>query len=343
MRDELLYCMGASWEYDYVKSIYDEGPRRTFPEGVKIRHMANAEYQFAFTIFTPTYNRADLLPRVYASLARQTYKDFEWLIVDDGSTDGTAEIVESFTRVAPFPIRYVWKPNGGVHTAVNKGVDLAQGKFFAILDSDDWYVDDALEKMLEFWDALEDVAKDTCSGVCGLCAYENGDIVGSRFPHDVWDSDDFEAKNVYGIEGDKKGFKRTDVMRQFPFPEDVGRFVPESTVWNRVGNSYSTRFVNRVFALVEYQAGGLSDKSRINAIRNSKARLLALSELLNCGRRLPLRVFFRSTVNLLRSALHAQIPLREVYNSVPSKISMLPCLPVAVMLVLRDRIFLRRR
>lgn len=299
--------------------------------------METLSYQYTFTVFTGTYNRANLLPRVYASLTRQTYKDFEWLIVDDGSTDATAQVVESFTRMAPFAIRYVWKPNGGVHTAVNKGVSLAQGRFFAILDSDDWYVDDALEKMLEFWDAIEDTAKYTCSGVCGLCAYENGQIIGSKFPSDVWDSDDFEAKNVHRKKGDKIGFKRTDVMRQFPFPEDLGRFVSESIVWNRIGNAYATRFVNRVFAVKEYQKGGLTDNSRVNSIRNPRVKVVLLSELLNCGRRLPLAVSLRSTVNLTRYTLHARLPIKSCWRGTPNRVAFLICLPVGIVLFLRDR------
>jgi len=303
--------------------------------------MESTSYAYTFTVFTGTYNRANLLPRVYDSLRRQTYKDFEWLIVDDGSTDATAEVVESFRGGADFPIRYVWKPNGGVHTAVNKGVRLAQGKFFAILDSDDWYVDDALEKMLEFWNAMEDAAKKTCSGVCGLCAYENGQIIGSEFPSDVWDSDDFEAQNVYRIKGDKKGFKRTDVMRQFPFPEDLGRFVPESTVWNRIGNVYSTRFVNKVFGIVEYQRNGLSGSSRVNSIRNPKVKVVLLSELLNCGRRLPLPVRVKATINLIRTSLHAGAPIGELWRNIPNRTAILPCLPVALGLVVRDRMLMR--
>jgi len=304
--------------------------------------MENTPYTHTFTVFTPTYNRAGLLPRVYSSLSRQTYKDFEWLVVDDGSTDNTKEVIESLAKGADFAIRYIWKPNGGYHTAINEGVKHARGMFFAILDSDDWYVDDALEKMFAVWNSIEEAEQLTCSGVCGLCAYENGQIVGSEFPSDVWDSDDFEAKNVYRIEGDKKGFKRTDVMRQFPFPEDIGRFVSQSTIWNRIGNAYSTRFVNKVFTMIQYQTGGLSDNKRANLIRNPGTRVLLLSELLNCKKQLPLSVRLESTINLIRFSLHARVPMRELYRNIPNKIAILPCLPVAVMLVLRDWFCMRQ-
>lgn len=304
--------------------------------------MNNTEYKFIFTVFTPTYNRAHLLPRVYRSLSRQTFKDFEWLVVDDGSTDNTKEVVNHLQEEADFAIRYVWKPNGGYHTTINEGVTCARGMFFAILDSDDWYVDDALENMLKFWKTIEEADKLTYSGVCGLFAYKNGEIVGSKFPSDVWDSDDFAAKNVYRIEGDKIGFKRTDVMRQFPSPEDIGRFASQSIRWNRIGNKYSTRFVNRVFAIKEYQTGGISDDKKITLIRNPRSRVLLLCELLNCGRRLPISVRVKATINLIRFSLHARVSIRELYRSVPNKLAILPCLPVAVLVVLRDRCLLQK-
>jgi glycosyltransferase involved in cell wall biosynthesis len=304
-------------------------------------HTERSDGSYTFTVFTPTYNRVHVLQRVYESLARQTYRNFEWLIVDDGSTDGTVGLVKSLARKSLFPVNYIWKPNGGVHTAVNVGVRHARGMFFAILDSDDWYVKDALENMLAAWNSIEEGQRSKYCGVCGLCTYENGNIVGSRFPSDVWDSNDFDAKNVYRIVGDKKGCKRTDVMRQFPFPENVGRFVPESTVWNRVGRTYSTRFVNTVFAVVQYQAGGLSGSKRINLIQNPRAMVLLLSELLACRERLPFPVFLKSVINLIRFSLHAKVSSQEVCNSIPNKVLILPCAPVAVALVLRDRILMR--
>src|SRR2546423_7154708 len=107
-----------------------------------------------FTVLTATYNRAHLLPRVYESLCAQTFRDFEWVIVDDGSTDGTRELVSSWHE--DFPIRYFWKPNGGKHTAVNLGVQEAAGQFIVILDSDDRLIPDTLERLDYHWKQIPD-------------------------------------------------------------------------------------------------------------------------------------------------------------------------------------------
>src|SRR3954466_3782814 len=104
------------------------------------------EFRYTYTVFTPSYNRAHLLPRVYESLEKQTFRDFEWLVVDDGSKDNTAQVIKELAAKASFPVRYVAKPNGGKPTAVNRGAQEAQGRLITILDSDDWFKPEALER-----------------------------------------------------------------------------------------------------------------------------------------------------------------------------------------------------
>lgn len=199
-----------------------------------------------FTVFTATFNRANTLPRVYASLAQQTFRDFEWLIVDDGSTDGTRELVETWLAEPEFRIRYVHKPNGGKHTAWNTGVDLAQGQLFLSLDSDDACTPDALQVFHDVWESIDPRQREAFTGVCCLVMYPNGDVVGDRFPEDVFDSDSSALRFKYHIGGDKWGFHRIDVVRQFRFPEYEGlRYVPESIVWGRIASRYQERFINK--------------------------------------------------------------------------------------------------
>ena len=161
--------------------------------------MSKDQYSYTFTVFTPTYDRSDLLKRVYDSLEEQTYKDFEWLIVDDGSTDSTRDFIENLQSTASFDIHYSWKENGGKYTAINQGVSEARGRYFAIMDSDDWYLPDALEKMLECWNHVPDETKNSYKGVCGLFEYESGVFVGSKFPKDIFESNDIEIFYIYLI------------------------------------------------------------------------------------------------------------------------------------------------
>ena len=292
--------------------------------------------QVTFTIFTPTYNREKLLPRLYESLCKQTFKDFEWLIVDDGSIDDTKYLIHKYINEASFVIRYIWKPNGGKHTAINKGVSEAKGKFFSIMDSDDWYIENALEIMLENWNKIDINSQKKFCGVTGLYKSTDGNVLSFKFPKDIFDSNDLDIDYVHQIKGDKIGFKRIEVMKEFPFPEDLGSFVTESIVWNRIGKKYSNRFINKVLAVAEYQSGGLTDAGRTHAIKNPRARVVFLSELLNSGTKLPIKVRFKSAVNLFRYACYSNIPLKEIYNMIPSKVLFLTSIPFTVTLMVRD-------
>jgi len=199
-----------------------------------------------FTVFTPTYNRAATLHRVYESLATQTFGDFEWLVVDDGSTDGTAELVRRWRAEARFPIRCVWQANQGKHVALNRGVREASGALFLTIDSDDECVPTALERLKFHWDQIPETSREGFAAVTALAQDQHGNLIGNRFPRDVLDSNSIELVYRYKVRGDKWGFTRSDVLRRFPFPDDGTRFVPESLVWDEISREYRTRFVNEI-------------------------------------------------------------------------------------------------
>ena len=210
------------------------------------------------TLFTPTYNRAHLLSRLYESLKAQTYTDFEWLIVDDGSSDNTAAVVEGFVAEMCIDIRYVQKPNGGKHTAINLGVREARGTLFFIADSDDFLPTDALALVKQHYRAIEQ--RPEMAGVCGLDQYEDGSIVGSGLPQEVIETSAIDLRQRLDVTGDMKEIFRTDILRQFPFPEIEGeRFCPEALVWTRIAQKYQLRFFNRPIYIAEYQPNGLTD------------------------------------------------------------------------------------
>ena len=240
-----------------------------------------------FTVCTPTYNREKLLPRVYASLREQTFADFEWLVVDDGSVDGTADLVSRWAAEAPFPIRYIWKENGGKHSAHNVCVREALGDLWVMIDSDDWMVPTALERLKAEWDRIPD--HERYSGVCCLFQYEDGTIVGDRFPRDLMESNAVDLRYNHGVGGDKMALIRTDILRRFLFPDNLGRYlVPESLVWNRISQEYQMICVNSVVGVKEYQADGLTDMSMLHNYRNPLACYLIRLELLNG--QIPIRI-----------------------------------------------------
>jgi len=187
---------------------------------------------------------------VYESLRLQSFRDFEWLIVDDGSTDGTRELVETWQTKSGFPIHYIYQENQGKPAAFNRGVREAQGELFLTLDSDDACVPQALERFKYHWDGIPSAEKHKFSAVTVLCEDQNGRLVGDRFPGDVLDSDSIELFFKYNVKGEKWGFHRTDVLKQFPFPTvRNAKFVSEGVVWFAISRRFKTRFVNEVLRI----------------------------------------------------------------------------------------------
>ncbi len=220
-----------------------------------------------FTVFTPTYNRAHTLPRVYESLCAQQFGDFEWVVVDDGSTDDTRALVQGWAAQAPFPLRYYEQAHRHKKAAFNLGVRQARGELFVALDSDDRMPPDALAILYDAWLGIPADRRDAYSAVTGLCAYPDGKVVGDRYPEDIYDSSPTEMYFSRHVGGEKFGFQRTDVLARFPFPEHIEGFVPESLVWWAIARAgYRTRFINQVVRYYEDSGDSLSrDAAQVNA------------------------------------------------------------------------------
>lgn len=213
-------------------------------------------YQYKFSVFTPTYNRAHTIHRVYESLCKQTFRDFEWLIVDDGSNDGTKKLVEKWMSEADFPIRYIWQENKGKHVAFNHGVAAAKGELFLTADSDDGFIANSLERFNYHWESISENNKAKFVGVVAHCMYQDGKLAGNMFPSSPLDSDAEEIFYRYKLKGEKWGFQRTDVLKEFPFPEPKEmKFVSEGYVWFRIAKKYKTRFVNEILRIYHQDAG----------------------------------------------------------------------------------------
>ncbi len=208
------------------------------------------------TVFTPTYNRAHLLPRLYESLVKQTCRNFEWIIVDDGSSDNTAAVVNDWC--ADFPIRFFRKENGGKHTAINLGVEKADGELFFIADSDDLLPPRSLELVSEQWQQVKH--DESFGGVCGLDQLKEGGVIGGIPSYDILDCTFLEYLWKFKMKNcDMKEVYRTSVLREFPFPEIPGeKFCPEELVWARIAQKYKLRYFSKVIYIADYQEHGIS-------------------------------------------------------------------------------------
>lgn len=198
-----------------------------------------------FTVYTPTYNRAHTLHRVFESLRAQTCRNFEWLVIDDGSTDDTATLMARFQSEADFPIRYLQEPHRGAHYAHNLSLREAHGNLWIKLDSDDACVPAALERLHHHWENIPPHDREHFAGVTALCHDQDGHLVGGRFPQDPLDCTAAALEYRYKVYGEKWGFVRLDVLRQYPYPEGVsGNFIPESYIWCQISLKFQTRHIN---------------------------------------------------------------------------------------------------
>lgn len=233
------------------------------------------------TVFTPAYNRAHLLPRLFESLCKQTNKVFEWLIVDDGSTDNTKELVLSLSEKEGtfFPIRYFYQENGGKHRAINRGIKEAKGELFFIVDSDDILSENAMERINYHYNFIK--ADDNFCGVCGMRAYPNKQRIATNIPFNILECTAIDFRYKYGIFGDLAEVLKTKVLRNFLFPNIEGeKFCPEALIWFRIAKAgYKYRFFNDNIYICEYLEGGLTSKILKIRIESPSYAMLTYDEI----------------------------------------------------------------
>jgi glycosyltransferase involved in cell wall biosynthesis len=264
--------------------------------------------------------------------------------MDDGSTDNTKSMVEDWIREGDFDIRYYYQENSGKGVSINRGVEKARGELFFIVDSDDWLSDDALESICHAWQSVTEQEKPFFAGICGLCAYKDGKIVGTKFPFDSMTSDPIEIRTFYDVRGDKSEVFRTDVLKQFPFPENTGKFVPEGLIWNRIAQKYKMRYVNNIWKYTEYQADGLSAKSIEIRVKNLDVTLLYYRELCEIkNKQVKFKYKLRAVINYCRFSLHKRELLKSLNNlkGFRNKPFLIASIPIGFFLYCKDKLRIR--
>lgn len=224
------------------------------------------------SIFTPTYNRSHTLERLYESIVNQTDKDFEWIIVDDGSEDNTELLVRQWIGIKEINIVYKKVNNGGKHRAINNGIDMANGELFFIVDSDDILTEDSIEKIKKWESTIAD--KENFAGIAGLKGYNENKSIGTTFKGEYFDCTSLE-RDKYNIKGDKAEVFYTRVLRRNKFPEFEGeKFITESTIWYKIANlGLKIRWFNEVIYIAEYRNDGLTNQGDTLFLRNPKGAL----------------------------------------------------------------------
>ena len=257
------------------------------------------------TVFTPTYNREKLLFRCYESMKRQTNKNFIWMIIDDGSTDHTAKMVNEWVQIPQeFSIEYYYKENGGLHTAYNEAIEHIHTELCVCIDSDDFMPDDAVEKILAFW---EQNGSDKYAGIVGLDYDLIGNLIGDPFP---------EQKSINLIDlfvgrypiknGDRTNVVRTELYRKYApmeiFPGEKN-FNPHY-MHLQISQKYDFLVMNENLRFVEYQAGGMSD-SILKQYKNSPNSFAKIRELYLGFPNSSIKFRFRHSIHLVSSCILA--------------------------------------
>ena len=219
------------------------------------------------SIVTPTYNRAYILTECYKSLLTQTCKDFEWIIVDDGSSDNTEELVQTFITENKLDIKYIKQQNGGKHIAHNTGAECAQGEMFLCLDSDDQLTEDAVEFAEKYWQ------KNRADGIVGILAKRGAirdrqPICGS-WQEGLQSATMFDLNNKYGFYGDTALFFKTEILKKEKFVKFEGeKFIPETDLYCEIDRYGEMLLVDKVLYLTEYLPDGLTAKYHLLLQKN---------------------------------------------------------------------------
>lgn len=219
----------------------------------------------AITVFTTTYNRAFCLPQLYQSLVIQTSQNFLWLVVDDGSSDDTSQLIQSWISENKITIKYIYQKNQGMHSGHNTAYQNIDTLLNVCIDSDDYMPSNAIELILKNWELYKN---ENIAGFIGLDSYKNGEIIGTKFPEYLNKTKLSDVYLKHKIIGDKKLVIKTSVVKEFPqypiFEEE--RLVPLGTLYLMIDQKYDWICTNDVYCIVEY----LEDGSSRNILRQYK-------------------------------------------------------------------------
>ena len=258
-----------------------------------------------FSIVTPTYNREKLISRVYDSLRAQTFRDFEWVVIDDGSIDQTQKVIEGFRKEADFPIVYHKKVNGGKVSAINSALSFLSGEWTVVFDSDDWCTPDALEKIKHLIVLSNNkVTPNEIGAVSVLKAYsDTGEIVGERYEKYSGELSNYIDRFNLGVKGDKWEIIRTDVQKRFPYPLSAGeKYLAPEYSWLMLAEYYDTIFSDEVLSIVEYQEDGISKNNILHRSRSPNGTVAFYALALKRARSPYMKI--KSFINLFRFKLH---------------------------------------
>lgn len=256
------------------------------------------------TIFTPTYNRGYILNKCYESLCNQTNNNFEWLIVDDGSTDNTEEIVTDWIKENKIKIRYIKQENSGKHVAHNRGVLECMTSIFVCVDSDDYLIDNAIDNIYKNWNRIKLNSK--LAGIIALRGNRLREPISTRMPNNVTESSILDLYNIHKFKGDTMLVFKSKILKKYLFPVFEGeKFVTEAVIYDQISSKYSMMLLDEVLYIGEYLDDGYT-KNILEVHRsNPKGYMYYLKQ------RVDLAINFKSKYNTIANYIAGCINVRD--------------------------------
>lgn len=282
------------------------------------------------TIITPTYNREGGIERLWKSLISQTNKNFDWLVVDDGSTDNTGELIERLKHESDFLIRYVYKSNGGKHTALNMGIKTIESDLTFIVDSDDYLTEDAVDSIIEIHKKYQ--GQNEICGYVFLRGFPDGKVNGKQFISDEMIGSYIDVRiNSHDTHSDKAEVFYTRCLKEFPFPEYPGeKFLGEDIVWVRMGRKYQMVHINKVIYVGNYLEGGLTTNRRKHNIASPVGCMHRAEEFLESD--IDIRYRIKAALQYIVYGKFAGITIRDLLKNAKHKGIVVVCAIPGMML-----------
>lgn len=279
------------------------------------------------TILTPTMNRAYTLNRLYNSLKNQTNYNFEWLIIDDGSTDNTKEVVSNFIKENKFPITYIYQENGGKHRALNKGISIINSEMTFIVDSDDYLTDNAIERIEYYCDKYKN--NDEICSFSFLRGYPNGKINGDKYVKDEYIGNYIDDRINKHNRGDKAEVYVTKYLKEVPFIEiENEKFLVESYVWIQLAIKYKTVYINETIYIGDYLEDGLTKNMHKIRYYNPKGMIETCRIACNCDLKINIKIKY-----MIKYIAYSIIDKRKIwtqYKNINNKMMYIITIPLGI-------------
>ena len=285
------------------------------------------------TVLTPTFNRGGVLRSLWDSLQKQTVKDFEWLVIDDGSTDGTKNLITQLQEKSDFPIRYIYKSNGGKHTALNVGIQTICSELTFIVDSDDCVTDDAVESILKIHKKYR--SQNNICGYAFLRAFPDGKVNGKKFDVDEKIGSYIDVRvNGDDTGADKAEVFKTHCLKEFPFPEYPNeKFLGEDLIWVRMARKYEIMHINKAIYVGNYLEDGLTNNRRKHNIASPVGCMHRAEEFMEPDLKIKYRI--KGGLQYIVYGKFAGVKVIDLIRKSKHKILVIACIPGGLFLYTR--------